>query len=105
MSRWLPRILRRIRALAAVDAFRLTEKAQQEAELLALSPADVWDVVAGLSATDSAGRVVSEENGEWLYVFKPTVGGEVVYVKLAVRGNCVVVSFHEDKGAGHEEDE
>jgi len=29
----------------------------------------------------------------------------VLYVKLIVRTDCVVVSFHEDEGAGHEEDD
>lgn len=43
--------------------------------------------------------------GEWMYVFKPYVGGRVLYVKLIVRDGCVVVSFHEDEGEGHEEDE
>ena len=40
-----------------------------------------------------------------MYVFKPYVGGRVLYVKLIVRDGCVVVSFHEDEGEGHEEDE
>jgi hypothetical protein len=29
----------------------------------------------------------------------------VIYVKLAVREDCVVVSFHEDEGGGYEDDE
>jgi hypothetical protein len=65
----------------------------------------VRDVVAGLTAADSAGRLASERTGEWMYVFKPLVGGQVIYVKIVLRRDCVVVSFHEDEGAGHEEDE
>jgi hypothetical protein len=42
-------------------------------------------------------------DGEWLYVFKPELAGTVLYVKLIVRLDCIVVSFHEDAG-GHEED-
>ena len=57
-----------------------------------------------MSAGDSAGRLVSETTGEWMYVFKPTVGGQVLYVKIVLRADCVVVSFHEDERAGHEED-
>jgi len=72
---------------------------------LGLSPEDVRDVIAGLGADDSAGRLASETTGEWMYVFKPDVGGQIIYVKLVLRGDCVVVSFHEDEGGGHEEDE
>lgn len=72
---------------------------------MGLSPEGVRDVIAGLGAEDSAGRLVSETTGEWMYVFKPDVGGQIIYVKLVLRGDCVVVSFHEDEGGGHEEDE
>jgi len=34
---------------------------------------------------------------EWLYVFKPRVAGIALYVKLIVRIECVVISFHEDE--------
>jgi hypothetical protein len=32
-----------------------------------------------------------------MYVFKPRLGGVVVYVKVIVRINCVVISFHEEE--------
>jgi len=32
-----------------------------------------------------------------MYVFKPPVGGIVVYVKLILRSDCVVISFHEEE--------
>ena len=38
------------------------------------------------------------------YVFKPQLAGMVLYVKLVLRSDCVVISFHEDEGEGHEED-
>lgn len=104
MPRWLPKVLKRIHELAAAGAVRLTYKAEREALLLDLSPEDVRDVIAGLGARDSDGRVASEATGEWMYVFKPDVGGDTVYVKLVVREDCVVVSFHEDERGGHEED-
>jgi hypothetical protein len=37
-----------------------------------------------------------------MYTFKPAVAGTVVYLKLVVRIDCLVVSFHEDES---EEDE
>jgi hypothetical protein len=33
-----------------------------------------------------------------MYVFTPRFGGVVVYVKVIVRSNCVVISFHEEEG-------
>ncbi len=63
------------------------------------------DVIGGLCAEDLAGRLTSRITGEWMYVFKPEVGGQIVYVKLVVREDCLVVSFHEDEGTDHEEDE
>jgi hypothetical protein len=57
-----------------------------------------------VSAEDSAGRLKSPTTGEWAYVFKPLLAGTVLYVKLILRNNCVVVSFHEEEGEGHEED-
>jgi hypothetical protein len=36
--------------------------------------------------------------------FKPQLSGAVLYVKLILRSNCVVISFHEDAGNGDEED-
>jgi hypothetical protein len=36
-------------------------------------------------------------------VFKPTVAEMLVYVKLAIRANCLVVSFQEDEGVSDDE--
>jgi hypothetical protein len=57
---------------------------------------DAIEVIATLRAADSAGRVASTRTGEWLYVFRPDVAGATLYLKLAVRRSCIVVSFHED---------
>ena len=83
----------------------MTYKAVREAAALGLSPEDIRDVVVSLEPTDSSGRLSSKQTGEWMYVFKPQIGGQVLYVKLVLRESCVVVSFHEDEGGGHEEDE
>ncbi len=47
--------------------------------------------------------LVSDATGEWMYVFKPDVGGIAIYVKLIPRDGCLVVSFHEDED-GHDEE-
>jgi hypothetical protein len=70
----------------------------------ALDEEDACDLLAELKAEDSAGRLASATTGEWMYVFMPRVAGETFYVKLILRNECVVVSFHEDEGGGHEED-
>jgi len=40
-----------------------------------------------------------------MYVFKPTVNCTAIYVKLILRNECVVVSFHKDEGFIDDEDE
>ena len=100
MPRWLAKALRRIHTLAAEDKYRLTYKAAREAENLGLAPQDVQDVLVRLGTSDSVGRLASRTTGEWMYVFKPHVGEQILYVKPIVRDECVVVSFHEDEGGG-----
>lgn len=96
-AEWLPRVLNRIHRLAAANKVRFTLKALREiAELdLGLDEEDVCAVLVRLKAADSAGRLRAVRTGEWLYVFAPTVAGEKLYVKLLVRTECVLISFHE----------
>lgn len=105
MPRWLPRLLRRIHELAGRGRVRLTLKATRELAALGagLDVQDACDVLAALSAVDFAERFESEHTGEWMYVFKPSVAGTLVYLKLILRADCVVVSFHDDEGEADEE--
>ena len=64
---------------------------------LGLDRDDVCELLANLDEDDFSRRVESELTAEWMYVFKPEVCGIGLYVKLIVRANCVVVSFHEDE--------
>lgn len=98
MQRWLPDVLARIRGLARRRAVRFTYKALHELAALdaGLDPDDCCEILEKLRASDSAGRIRSVTSGEWLYVFKPTVAGIRLYLKLAVRGQCIVISFHEE---------
>jgi hypothetical protein len=97
LLQWLPVVLRRIRRLAAAGKVRFTLKALRELAALevALDEEDARCILAGLKVGDSAGRLRSETTREWLYVFTPKVAGELFYVKVLVRAECVVVSFHE----------
>jgi hypothetical protein len=107
MPHWLPKVLRRIRELAAARQVLFTLKARRELAALefGLDEEDACDLLAESKAEDSAGRVASAATGEWMYVFRPALGGVVLYVKLILRNDCIVVSFHEDEGDAHEEEE
>ena len=99
-------VLRRIRRLAAERKVRFTLKALRElASLeLGLDPEDACDVLERLTLVDLAERIRSKVTGEWMFVFKPHVAAIDLYIKLILRDECLVVSFHEDEGPGHEED-
>jgi hypothetical protein len=105
VPRWLPRLLRRIHELAGRGHVRFTFKAIRELAVLGagLDAQDGCDVVAGLTADDFAQRFESESTGEWMYVFKPWLAGTTVYLKLTLRAEWLVVSFHEDEGESDEE--
>ena len=99
MPRWLPRLLGRLHELARRRQVRFTLKAIRELATLGagLDAQDGCDVMAGLTADEFAQRFKSESTGEWMYVFKPSVAGTTVYLKLILRAECLVVSFHEDE--------
>ena len=77
-GRWATSVLRKIRGLAAQRKVRFTLKAFQELGRLGMGfdEADACDVLASLTRSDLVGRLVSEETGEWMYVFKPSVGDD-----------------------------
>lgn len=104
-SPWATPILRKIRGLAAQRKVRFTLKALQELGRLGmgLDEADACDVLANLTRHDLMDRLVSKKTGEWMYVFKPSVAGIVIYVKVIVRRDCVVISFHEEEETGEDE--
>ena len=82
--------LKALRELAALD--------------IGLDEEDAHHVLANLPPSDFVERVVSKKTGEWMYVFKPRVGGVVVYVKVIIRSTCVVISFHKEEEQNDEDD-
>ena len=98
MPRWLKGVLTRIHGLADARRVRFTHKALRELGTLGLGldEDDCCEVLKNLSAADFADRIESEITGEWMYVFKPKVAGTDLYVKLILRSDCVIVSFHEE---------
>lgn len=98
-GKWLPAVLDRIHKLAQEKKILFTHKAALEVGSigLGLDFDDVCDVLSSLEKDDFQERLISHTTQEWLYVFKPEVGGTVLYVKLLLRNDCVVISFHEDE--------
>jgi len=105
LPRWLPRLLRRIRELAGRHRVLFTLKATRELATLALGldARDACEILGALTATEFVARFRSSRTGAWMYVFRPHVAGTIVYLKLILRQECVVVSFHEDEGKADEE--
>lgn len=98
MSRWLWKALTRIREQAKARRVRFTYKALVElASLeLGLDQDDCCEVLAAMTTADSAGRVRSPLTDEWMYIFKPRIGNMRAYVKVILRADCVVISFHDE---------
>src|SRR6185436_2939304 len=107
MARWLPRVVARIRELAAERRVLFTLKARRELATLelALDEEDACSVLADLDAEDFSQRLEADATKEWMYVFKPLFAGAPLYVKVILRNDCIVVSFHDDEGGSHEEDD
>ena len=105
MERWLWRVLPRVRKLAEQRRIRFTHKALCELADLGLNRIDASEILGGLTISECVGRIRSEHTGEWMYVFKPHISGSDLYVKLLVRRECVIVSFHEEVNAREDPEE
>jgi hypothetical protein len=70
---------------------------------MGLDEDDACDVLANLRPKDVVRRLVSTKTGEWMYVFNPSVSGRDLYVKVVLRGDCVVISFHEQEDSDEDE--
>lgn len=89
----------RIRDLARAGRVRFTLKAIEEIALLDLDldPDDACDVLAALTPGEFFDRLQSPATGEPLLVFNPVLASVRLYVKLILRADCVVISFHADE--------
>ena len=103
MPRWLPQVLRRIRELAASGRVSFTDKASWEAQQLGLSRNDVVQILGSLTGGDGPTRMQSDARHERLYCFRPTLAELRLYLKVAIRTSCVVISCHEDQAEAPEE--
>src|SRR5260370_6898404 len=104
--RWLTAVLARIREMAARRKVRFTMKALQELAALdmGLDEEDAGDVLANLAPSDLVERLVSKKTGEWMYVFKPSVGAVAFYVKVVLLSHRLVISFPNEHHHIHHND-
>ncbi len=85
---------------------RFTWKAYDEMDELGVDEPDALEVLGDLSMGDFVERLrFEQEPFDWLYVFKPVLADLQIYVKVAVRQSCIVISFHEDNFDGDDEGE
>lgn len=96
MPPWQHRVLTRLRALASAGRVEFTGKARDEMAAAGLQREDVLDILASCGRGERLGRLRSARSGEWLYVFRPDVGGSPFYLKVVLRDGCRLVSCHED---------
>ena len=98
------RILARVRKHVLRGEVRFTLKALAELSSLGfgLDEQDAFEILCALTRKQFATRLRSGVTGEWMYVFKPQIMGSSVYLKLVLRDECIVVSFHEDVVANEE---
>mgnify|MGYP001559173066 CR=1 FL=1 len=77
MPSWLTRVLARVRELATLRKVVFAQKAARELELLDLpiDQDDALEVLKHIAAEDFSARFMSDLSDEWMYVFKPRVGG------------------------------
>ena len=99
MSRWLADVLARVRELARKGRVRFTHKSLCELAALdlGLDEDDCCDVLIHLAARDFSGRTLSTISDEWMYVFRPSISGVRIYIKIILRSACIIVSFHEER--------
>lgn len=96
----------RIRALVAQRRVSFTLRAFRELAWLGmgLEEEEARDVLTNLAEGEFVERVRSKSTGEWMYVFKPEVGGIPVYLKVILRTECVVISCHEEEDERDEDE-
>ena len=100
MPPWQRRVLTRLRELATTGRVNFTAKARDELAASGLHRDDVVDILASLGRAEPIERLRSARSGEWLYVFRPDVGGDRFYLKVVLRSGCRLISCHDD---AHEE--
>lgn len=70
---------------------------------MGLTEPAAFEIVQSLTARNLVARITSETSGEELHVFKTLFDDLLVYIKIAFRAECIVISIHEDNGESGDE--
>lgn len=98
MSSWKTKAIENLRRHVKNGTVRWTTKATREFTGLGLTEPAAFEIVESFTVEDLVGCITSETSGEELHVFKTLFDELMLYVKIAFRAECVVISFHEDNG-------
>ncbi len=98
------RVVAAIRDWAKQYRILFTPKALDEMRDLGVNREDVRDVLLDLTSEEFFRRIRSRLSNEWLYEFKASLVGTLVYCKVALRNGCVLISFHEDDNDEEDDD-
>lgn len=98
MASWKAKALTTLRKHLEQNTIQFTEKARSELAALDLYELDAVEMMAEFTSSELVDRIQSTSSGEPLYVFKPRLGNSRLYVKMAFRSYCDVISFHPDSG-------
>jgi hypothetical protein len=99
MVNWRKKALGKVHLHVREQRVLFTLKALRELEALelGLDQDDVCRILEDLDETDLSQRIAFELTHEWLYIFKTSVAEIELYLKVAIRHSCVLISFHEDE--------
>jgi len=76
---------------------RFTDKAALEIATLRIEAADAFEILSALGPDDFDTTLRSSSTGEVLHLFRWVMPGLALYIKVAIRDPCVVISFHEER--------
>ena len=85
-----------VKALVEADAMKVTFSATVTGRELGFSEIDIKNIVKSLSRNDFNKSMTSySDHQEWQDVYNPKTTAGIVYLKLTVRGDVVILSFKE----------
>ena len=64
---------------------------------IGIDETDICEILKNITALDFFEIIKSKITDEWMYVFKITIETTLVYLKLILRDNCIIISCHEDR--------
>ena len=89
--------LSQVKALLDAEKVRFTKVAYSGAAALGMGRKDMLKVVGGLSMEVFEKSMTSNKGSAyWMDVYKTKVKGKAIYLKLAIEGELLIISFKEN---------